>query len=350
MFDKPHVFLKKRRNPSGKICYTVRWDAGGKCYSRACGPDRRRAEEFKRRRVDALQQGIDDEIRRVDWEAFQAEHLRLLSGTAKHHSNVRKALDEFNELCSPRGPQKVTFAMVEVYVKDLRDHDKSARTINTKVGHLNHAFSMAVKRRYCRQNPAAEITAETVEEPIPEVLTDEEKQALLDACPNLIWRVFLYVLMTTACRRGEVLGLTWDRINLTDGYIRLTKTKSKRERLQPLTGGAVTMLQDLRAGAPMMVADGRDIPENSTPFAALAWNTNRSFERIREAAKVPHATMKAMRSTAASDTANSGFDVSQAGDFLGHADYKVTRRHYVLRDLENKRRVAESLASRLKIA
>ena len=60
--------------------------------------------------------------------------------------------------------------------------------------------------------------------------------------------------------------------------------------------------------------------------------------------------MNALRSTACTDAANSGFDVSQAGDFLGHADYKVTRRHYLVRQLENKRRVAESLAARLRSA
>ncbi len=52
----------------------------------------------------------------------------------------------------------------------------------------------------------------------------------------------------------------------------------------------------------------------------------------------------------ATDGANTGFDVSAVGDFLGHSDYAVTRKHYVIRQLETKRQVAEALAARLHTA
>ncbi|MEE9293553.1 MAG: hypothetical protein V3W34_01115 [Phycisphaerae bacterium] len=113
---------------------------------------------------------------------------------------------------------------------------------------------------------------------------------------------------------------------------------------------AVAMLQKLLAGCNVVDADGKATPKEPCVFRAVRWNTNRTFRLIRARAKVPYAQMKAMRSTAGSDAANSGFDVSQAGDFLGHADYRVTRKHYVRRDLENKRLIAEALACGLRRA
>ena len=157
----------------------------------------------------------------------------------------------------------------------------------------------------------------------------------------------MYLLMTTGCRKGEIQALAWDRVDFDGAFIVLTRTKGKRDRLQPLVAPAVDMLRELRDNMPKMVRDGTESPKEPLVFRALAWNTNRGFERIATKAGIPGAVMKSLRSTVGTDTVNAGFDLSRAGDFLGHADYKVTRRHYVLRDLESKRAVAESLAARI---
>lgn len=349
--SKPKVHLTKRRNPSGKLCYTVRWFdfAAGKYRSKACGPDREHALEVKMQKRKAIWEGIDDEIMRVDWNSFVTEHIENLGGAAPYRKLVKNTLRQFGDVCKPQGPHLITFSMVERFVQYLRS-EFSPATVNRKMRELRQSLDMAVKRSYARRNPATDIKRDREDDPIPVVLTDAEKQAILDACLNTLWRCFLYVLATTGCRRGEILNLTWDRVNFDDGYIRLTKTKSKRDRLQPLVTQAVDLLRALRDSAPVMVADGQKTPKDPLVFRAIKWNTNRSFDRIRQRAGVPHVTMKALRSTAGTDAANGGFDVSQAGDFLGHASYEVTRKHYVVRDLENKRAVAESLAARLRIA
>ncbi|MCH8856563.1 MAG: zinc-dependent peptidase, partial [Proteobacteria bacterium] len=53
-------------------------------------------------------------------------------------------------------------------------------------------------------------------------------KAVLDACPTLTWKAFLYLLTTTGCRRGEILGLAWEQVHLEGAFIRLTKTKARR--------------------------------------------------------------------------------------------------------------------------
>ena len=102
--------------------------------------------------------------------------------------------------------------------------------------------------------------------------------------------------------------------------------------------------------APKVVAGGEAQPKEPLIFRSLFWNTNREFNKIRAKTGVPTARMKDLRSSAATDGANTGSDVSAVGDFLGHADYAVTRKHYGLKQLESKRLVAEALAARLNSA
>ena len=56
--SKPHVHLTKRRNPSGKVCFTVRWldVASGKYRSMACGSDREHALDVKMQKRKALRE------------------------------------------------------------------------------------------------------------------------------------------------------------------------------------------------------------------------------------------------------------------------------------------------------
>ncbi len=44
------VHITKRRNPSGKICYTVRWFQDGYYRGHACGPHKETAYEYRRQK------------------------------------------------------------------------------------------------------------------------------------------------------------------------------------------------------------------------------------------------------------------------------------------------------------
>lgn len=162
---------------------------------------------------------------------------------------------------------------------------RTAHTINGKLRRLKHALNMAVERRYIRHNPMGKrFRFEFVEELDPVQVPDEWKQAVLDARQKLTCKAFLYLLTTTGCRRGEILGLVWEQVHLDDAFIRLTKTKARRVRLQPLVPSAVGLLGRLCADAPKMVDGGREVPKEPSVFHALKFNVHREFNRIRDRA------------------------------------------------------------------
>jgi integrase len=357
------VHIAKRRNPSGKVCYTVRWFQDGHYRGHACGPHKETAYEYRRQKRWELKQGISEDICAVSWERFVAEHVANILGK-NHGDQVRQTLNQFGEMFHPSGPHALSFGMVEEFQRRLRVLKEgvggkllSPHTINGKLRRLKHALNMAVERRHIRRNPMGKrFRFESVEELDPVQVPDEWKQAVLDACPTLTWKAFLYLLTTTGCRRGEILGLAWEQVHLEGAFIRLTETKARRVRLQPLVPSAVALLGQLYADAPKMVDGGREVPKEPLVFRALKFNVNREFDRIRDRATLddgsplPFFRMKDLRSTAGTDAADEQFSEFNVASFLGHADSKVTAKHYIKRKLDAKRQIAEALASKLNIA
>ncbi len=108
-------------------------------------------------------------------------------------------------------------------------------------------------------------------------------------------------------------------------FVRLTKTKAKRVRLQPLVPSAVDLLVRMFNDAPKMVDGGREVPNEPQVFRALKWNIHREFNRIRDRAKldddshVPFFRIKDLLSSAGTDAADEQFSEFNVASFLGHA-------------------------------
>jgi integrase len=57
----------------------------------------------------------------------------------------------------------------------------------------------------------------------------EECRTLLDNCKGHLKSIITFA-MNTGCRRGEILSLRWDNVDLLYGFIRLDKTENRERR------------------------------------------------------------------------------------------------------------------------
>jgi len=76
-------------------------------------------------------------------------------------------------------------------------------------------------------------------------LTEDEIRKLLDACSksrNRDLRAAVVVALNTGLRRSELLGLTWDRVDLSRGVICLEVTKIGKRREVPLNAESYAAL------------------------------------------------------------------------------------------------------------
>src|SRR5690349_19881798 len=109
-------------------------------------------------------------------------------------------------------------------------------TINREMATLKHALTKAVEWKLLRKTAREELTAiRKYQEPdgrLRYLSGEAEAERLLEACEDWL-RPIVLTALHTGMRKGELLGLTWDCVDMTHGFIRLRQTKNGKARALP---------------------------------------------------------------------------------------------------------------------
>ena len=155
-------------------------------------------------------------------------------------------------------------------------------------------------------------------------LSDSEAQRLVNACPSDL-RALVRAALLTGARRGELASLTVADVNLKTAKIYIAESKSGKSRYIPLNKEGLDHFRKVITGKTgdqlvLTRADGR------------GWGQNhhvRALKTACEAAKVkPAVSFHELRHTYASHLANAGVDLLTISKLLGHADTRITAKHY----------------------
>ena len=122
-------------------------------------------------------------------------------------------------------------------------------TVVRYMASLSHAFSLAVKDwQWVDDSPLRKVSKPKEPRGRERFLSDDERTALLQACKASTSR-FLYAVvvlaLSTGMRRGEIMGLHWNQIDIPRGRILLYETKNNTSRAVPLAGLALTLMSGL---------------------------------------------------------------------------------------------------------
>ena len=156
-------------------------------------------------------------------------------------------------------------------------------------------------------------------------LNKEEKELLLEACKSsqskLLYPLVLTAL-TTGCRKGEILNLTWSDVDLKRKRLYILATKNGESRSQPITAKLVEVLQGLK---PLKVNPTRLVFSGGNPLRPF--DPKRSFATAMKLAGIKDFTFHDLRHTFASDLAMSGASEIQVMKLMGHKDPKMVLRY-----------------------
>ena len=146
-----------------------------------------------------------------------------------------------------------------------------------------------------------------------------EVARLLQACDDSL-RPIVLTALHTGMRKSELLGLTWDSVDLTNGCIRLTRTKNGKSRALPFNETLWTLFSRLRTrqDLPWVFhdAEGRRHKETRYLFGAAckgAGLTDFHFHDLRHS----FASMLMM----------GGVPLATVSNLLGHASPTMTLRY-----------------------
>lgn len=122
----------------------------------------------------------------------------------------------------------------------------SVQTINHDHIALKHCLNVAIRRGLLQSNPASKIPLPNPHNERDRVLTDEEWGRLYRAAKGHLGPVLLTAYQLGQ-RFSEIVGLTWDRVDVKRGFITLRSldTKTKTARQVPITPDVKMILQRL---------------------------------------------------------------------------------------------------------
>jgi integrase len=147
-------------------------------------------------------------------------------------------------------------------------------------------------------------------------LTEQEIASLLAACSksrNKQLHAAVVIALNTGLRRGELLALEWQRIDLSRSVIRLEITKSGKRREVPINDACYRALVSLSPQESGHLFDTKTI--------------NRSYMNAVESAKLDDVNFHTLRHTFASWAMMRGASLRELQELLGHATLQMTMRY-----------------------
>lgn len=228
---------------------------------------------------------------------------------------------------------EITPQAMEEY-KATRLQTAAAPTINIEIKVLSAALHEAAEMGWT-DLPTKRFKQIRQRDPeCPRWLTRDQVDALLAVCDETYRRLVLFALHT-GCRRNEILGITWEDIDLNRRQIivRSETGKMGKRRSIPIND---TLLAMLREWPPPHT--GRIFPDLGPNQVTMA------FRRLRRRAGLPEGTsVHTLRATFATHLIERGSNIYVVSRLLGHSSVKVTERYYLALDPEFVKSAVNSL-------
>ena len=163
-------------------------------------------------------------------------------------------------------------------------------------------------------NPCKAVDMEPEDNKRTRYLSTEEIQLLKDNCRADVWPV-VFTALCTGMRRGEILGLEWDRVDLVNDNIALLKTKSAKKREIPILPELKEVLSSLGPKT-----SGRVFAISADAFIC-------SWKRTLAKLNIPDFHFHDLRHTFASYFMMRGGVITDLQHILGHSNLNLTQRY-----------------------
>ncbi len=298
----------------------------GKVIFESSGSRRfRDAEALLIKRRNQIKEGQQPEIKRIANHTFNelaTEYLKWAERQRSYRSKagfVRQLRDHFGNLPLRR----FNTLLVEQFQTERLNNGNKPATVNRLTATLKHMIRKAVD-----WNMVEEETLKRVRrvKQIPEnnrrlrYLSKEECEALINACDSHLKPIVITAL-NTGMRKGEILNLKWDQVDLKHGFILLDITKNGERREIPINETMRATLKGLtrRLDVSHVFYDSK----TGKPYQ----DVKRSFQSALRRAKIKDFRFHDLRHTFASHLVMAGVDLTTVKELLGHKTLTMTLRY-----------------------
>ncbi|MEW6116163.1 MAG: tyrosine-type recombinase/integrase [Nitrospirota bacterium] len=201
----------------------------------------------------------------------------------------------------------------------------SGTTLNRELAILSKMFNLAIKQGWIDSNPCFGIERYKEPKDIGQHLSEEDEPKLLEAAKpylngDLIDMVILAIY--TGIRKGQVISLHWDKIDLDGKRFETYNEKTNEWYVLPMAEMVYQMLlrrsESRKTGYVFQTAAGTQYDGMNV----LHW-----FQRACKDAKLPKMRFHDLRHTTGSRLARLGCDIHFISGVLNHSQLSTTRRY-----------------------
>lgn len=215
---------------------------------------------------------------------------------------------------------------------------------------LSHVFTIAVKEwGWMDDTPMRKVTKPTLPRGRVRFLSDEERICLLKTCKgssNPYLYTVVVLALSTGMRQGEIMGLTWDVVDLSRGRAILHETKNGERRAVAITGHALELLKEMskvrRIGCKLIFPAKEIAPQK--PQKPMDLRT--PWETVVKKAELSDFKFHDLRHSAASYLAMNGASLAEIAEVLGHKTLQMVKRYAHLSE-GHTARVVESMNQKI---
>lgn len=211
--------------------------------------------------------------------------------------------------------QQLTSKELQVFYNELRASGLTVATVRRNMTLINAIINLAIKHGdYVGINPCKSVDMEPEDNKRTRYLSQEEIQLLKDNCRADVWPV-VFCALCTGMRRGEILNLAWENVDLIHNNITLLKTKSAKKREIPILPELKEML--LRVS-----------PKPSGKVFEISKDAfNCSWKRMLAKLQIPDVCFHTLRHTFSSYFMMNGGVITDLQQILGHSTLALTQRY-----------------------
>lgn len=321
---------RRKDSPSWWASYT---DASGRRTRCSTGTGNRKEAEalLAKWRLEAYRGKQWDEQPSRTFDELMIAYLDCTQGEKRAPRRDLNSLQHLYPVFSGCDLNTLTTVDLRRYIAQRKSEGAAASTINKEVGLISSAANYA-RREWGWEipNPAVQCKQREPEGRVRWLRKDEYRALMAEAAQSpkaTHLPDFIRLAVNTACRKGELLGLEWNRVDLKTDLIWLEgqHTKAGKRRSVPLNRGAREALLHRAAFRAQHCPD--------SPWVFAHKNGNRiqdvrtSFLSACRRAKIKDFRIHDLRHTCAAWLVSEGVPLTEVRELLGHSSVQMTERY-----------------------
>ncbi len=324
-----------------KIWYIDYYDQFNRRHREGVGPNKRAAEQaLAKRKTEVAENKFLDRKKqeKIRFTHFAHQFIEYYSKPNKR--SWKRDTQLVNNLVSffhEKLLHELTPLDIEKYKKE-RIKTVAPATVNRELACLKTIFNKAIEWGKVEQNPVRKVKLYQENNRRVRYLESEEIDKLLRECSGHL-NPIVTTALNTGMRRGEILNLKWEDVDIHQRLIYIIHSKSGEKREIPINSLLLELLKRLRRSSR---SDYVFCHEDGSPFSKV----DKGFRGACKRAGIKNLRFHDLRHTFASHLVMNGVDLKTIQELLGHKSLEMTLRYAHLSP-DHKRRAVDDLGEKM---